>query len=113
MEVRKASRILQRLGSAGRKVQSKSGRVPSDVPKGHLAVYVGIMEQTKRFVIPAQSVNHPLFRALLDKAEEQFGFGHQGPLLIPCDPLIFHNVLCLLRNNSKPEIEQLIMELQK
>ncbi|GLJ10519.1 hypothetical protein SUGI_0129700 [Cryptomeria japonica] len=113
MEIRKASRILRRLGSAGRKVQSKSGRVPSDVPKGHLAVYAGIVEQNKRFVIPAQSVNHPVFHALLDKAEEQFGFGHQGPLLIPCDPLVFHNVICLLRNNSKAEIEQMIVELQK
>lgn len=55
----------------------------ADVPKGHLAVYVG--KEHKRFVIPISYLSHPLFRDLLDWAEEEFGFNHpMGGLTIPC-----------------------------
>ncbi|CAJ2679486.1 auxin-induced protein 15A-like [Trifolium pratense] len=54
-----------------------------DVPKGHLAVYVG--NDHKRFVIPISYLSHPLFRDLLDWAEQEFGFNHpMGGLTIPC-----------------------------
>ncbi|OIV99536.1 hypothetical protein TanjilG_17346 [Lupinus angustifolius] len=53
------------------------------VPKGHLAVYVG--ENHKRFVIPISYLSYPLFKDLLDWAEEEFGFNHpMGGLTIPC-----------------------------
>lgn len=55
-----------------------------DVPKGHLAVYVG-EEHKKRFVIPISFLNHHLFQHLLNRAEEEFGFDHPtGGLTIPC-----------------------------
>ncbi|KAL2460017.1 SAUR-like auxin-responsive protein family [Abeliophyllum distichum] len=58
----------------------------SDVPKGHLAVYVGEIKK-KRFVIPVLYLNHPLFQDLLRRAEEEFGFDHPivGGLTIPCN----------------------------
>ncbi|KAL7156493.1 hypothetical protein ABFS83_02G013600 [Erythranthe nasuta] len=56
-----------------------------EVPKGHLAVYVGENEK-KRFVIPLSYLNHPLFQDLLCQAEEEFGFHHpMGGLTIPCN----------------------------
>ncbi|KAL7147787.1 hypothetical protein ABFS83_06G131200 [Erythranthe nasuta] len=56
----------------------------NEVPKGHLAVYVGQNEK-KRFVIPLSYLNHPSFQELLFQAEEEFGFNHQmGGLTIPC-----------------------------
>ncbi|XP_004506986.1 auxin-induced protein 15A [Cicer arietinum] len=55
----------------------------ADVPKGHLAVYVG--KDYKRFVIPISYLSHPLFKDLLDWAEQEFGFNHpMGGLTIPC-----------------------------
>ena len=60
-----------------------------DVPKGHLAVYVG-EEHKKRFVIPISFLNHPLFQDLLNRAEEEFGFDHPtGGLTIPCSENYF------------------------
>ncbi|XP_042509444.1 auxin-responsive protein SAUR21-like [Macadamia integrifolia] len=56
----------------------------TDVPKGHLAVYVG-ETQKKRFVVPVSYLNQPLFQDLLSQAEEEFGFDHpMGGLTIPC-----------------------------
>ncbi|KAL7108741.1 hypothetical protein ACP275_06G132300 [Erythranthe tilingii] len=61
-----------------------SERRSNEVPKGHLAVYVGHNEK-KRFVIPLSYLNHPSFQELLFQAEEEFGFHHpMGGLTIPC-----------------------------
>ncbi|KAL0422856.1 UNVERIFIED_CONTAM: Indole-3-acetic acid-induced protein ARG7 [Sesamum latifolium] len=60
-----------------------------DVPKGHLAVYVGERER-KRFVIPVSYLNHPSFQDLLFQAEEEFGFDHPtGGITIPCSEELF------------------------
>ncbi|KAL7118616.1 hypothetical protein ACP275_02G014300 [Erythranthe tilingii] len=74
-----------------------SERRSVEVPKGHLAVYVGESEK-KRFVIPLSYLNHPLFQELLCQAEEQFGFYHpMGGLTIPCTEELFIDVTSHLR----------------
>lgn len=70
------------------------GRVPSDVPSGHVAVTVGI--DCKRFVVRTTYLNHPLFKKLLARAEEEYGFSNSGPLSIPCDEALFQEILCYL-----------------
>ncbi|EYU35268.1 hypothetical protein MIMGU_mgv1a021605mg [Erythranthe guttata] len=61
----------------------------NEVPKGHLAVYVGENEM-KRFVIPLSYLNHPSFQELLFQAEQEFGFHHpMGGLTIPCREDLF------------------------
>ncbi|KAI4364256.1 hypothetical protein MLD38_020373 [Melastoma candidum] len=47
--------------------------IPRDVPKGHLAVYVG--EDEKRYVIRVSVLDDPLFLALLDEAREVYDYG--------------------------------------
>ncbi|KAF9680353.1 hypothetical protein SADUNF_Sadunf06G0112400 [Salix dunnii] len=56
---------------------------PADVPKGYLAVYVG--PELRRFIIPTSYLSHSLFKVLLEKVEEEFGFDHTGALTIPCE----------------------------
>ncbi|XP_031484166.1 auxin-responsive protein SAUR15-like [Nymphaea colorata] len=67
--------------------------VQEDVPKGHLAVYVGEKgEQRFRFVVPVCHFNHPLFLGLLKESEEEYGFCQQGCITIPCQVSRFESV---------------------
>uniref|UniRef100_A0A7N0TD84 Small auxin up regulated protein n=1 Tax=Kalanchoe fedtschenkoi TaxID=63787 RepID=A0A7N0TD84_KALFE len=73
-------------------------RKQTDVPKGHIAVYVGEI-QMKRFIVPIAYLNHPSFSALLKMAEEEFGFQHpMGVLTIPCQEEAFIYLTSRLRN---------------
>ncbi|XP_057425175.1 protein SMALL AUXIN UP-REGULATED RNA 12-like [Lotus japonicus] len=69
----------------------ESCSIPSDVPKGHMVVYVG--ENRARYVIKIALLHHPLFRALLDQAQEEYDFIADSKLCIPCDENLFINVL--------------------
>ncbi|GLT70773.1 hypothetical protein SLA2020_428330 [Shorea laevis] len=83
-----AKNILRRSNSFAKRAASTF----MDVPKGHLAIYVGESEK-KRFVVPVSFLNHPSFQQLLGKAEEEFGFDHpMGGLTIPCSKDIFIDI---------------------
>uniref|UniRef100_A0A0D3H797 Uncharacterized protein n=1 Tax=Oryza barthii TaxID=65489 RepID=A0A0D3H797_9ORYZ len=72
---------------------------PADVPRGYCPVYVG--PEQRRFVIPTRYLGHPVFRLLLEKAEEEFGFCHQGALAIPCETEAFKYILqCVERHDN-------------
>lgn len=72
---------------------------PPDIPKGFLAVYVG--PEQRRFIIPTSYLSDPLFKKLLDKVEEEFGFDHSGALAIPCETETFKYLLKCMENHQK------------
>ncbi|XXG74940.1 hypothetical protein AAC387_Pa07g3548 [Persea americana] len=80
--------VAAKINAAG---GAPPGRIPADVPAGHVAVRVGT--NSRRFVVRATYLNHPLFKKLLAQAEEEFGFGNSGPLAIPCDESVFEEIL--------------------
>jgi SAUR family protein len=54
-------------------------------PKGCVTVRVGAEgEEQRRFAVPLGHLKHPLFVALLEEAEREYGFRHQGAVAIPC-----------------------------
>lgn len=58
---------------------------PVQVPKGHIAVYVGQQDgDSQRMLVPVVFINHPLFVDLLKESEKEFGFDHPGGITIPC-----------------------------
>lgn len=79
-----------------------SPEAPLDVPKGYLAVYVG--PELRRFIIPTSYLTLPVFKVLLEKAEEEFGFDHKGGLTLPCEIETFKYLLqCIEHNHKGPD----------
>lgn len=103
MKVRFLRALLKKWQKTGKQVKPCAGcehyrqywgfwtSIPKDVPKGHLAVYVG--ENYKRFVIKISLLQHPVFKALLDQAKDKYGFTTPSKLHIPCAEAIFLHVI--------------------
>ncbi|KAG8501709.1 hypothetical protein CXB51_003902 [Gossypium anomalum] len=75
------------------------------VKKGWLAVEVGLEEEDEeqgfqRFVIPISYLYHPLFKQLLDKAYEVYGYHTKGPLKLPCSVDDFLNLKWQIEKES-------------
>ncbi|XP_057806493.1 protein SMALL AUXIN UP-REGULATED RNA 51-like [Salvia miltiorrhiza] len=68
-------------------------------PSGSVAVYVG--PERRRFVIPTRFLNLPVFVALLNQAEEEFGYPPTGGLTLPCETVFFTNILRLLEKDEE------------
>ncbi|KAL0799179.1 hypothetical protein Bca101_054354 [Brassica carinata] len=73
----------------------------TDVPPGHVAVSVGV--NRRRYVVLAKHLNHPIFRRLLEEAEEEYGFSSVGPLAIPCDESLFEEIIGVLARSKSCE----------
>ncbi|KAF7142088.1 hypothetical protein RHSIM_Rhsim06G0023200 [Rhododendron simsii] len=90
-----------------------SSDVPSghlaDVPSGHLAVCVGA--SSRRFVVRATYLNHPAFGKLLDQAQEEYGYANSGPLAIPCDEVLFEELLGYLGRTESGDDKWVVGEL--
>lgn len=76
---------------------------PADVPCGCLAVYVG--PERRRFVIPTSYLTNSVFRALLAKSEEEFGFCCDGGLRIACTPDVFDHLLWWLEGSTSEFVD--------
>lgn len=63
-------------------------------PKGHFVVYVG--KEMSRFVLPISFLKNQLFKQLLDKAAEEYGFDHTSGLTLPCEEASFRALVQVL-----------------
>ncbi|KAJ1258407.1 hypothetical protein BS78_10G073300 [Paspalum vaginatum] len=73
---------------------------PADVPRGCVPVYVGA--ERRRFVVPTAYLGMPVFRRLLEKAEEEFEFQyHGGAVTIPCDTEAFKYILLVMDRHRR------------
>ncbi|KAL7255879.1 hypothetical protein ACSBR1_009924 [Camellia fascicularis] len=64
-------------------------------PTGHFAIYVG--EERRRFVVPTGFLSHPLFKMLLKKAYDEFGFEQRDGLVVSCSVAAFQEVVSAVR----------------
>ncbi|KAJ1394523.1 Small auxin-up RNA [Sesbania bispinosa] len=79
----------------------KTKKIP---PTGCFALYVG--EERQRYVIPTHYLSHPLFKMLLEKAYNEFGFEQRNALVVPCSVSTFQEVVNAIKcNNSKFDME--------
>lgn len=72
-----------------------------------MPVYVG--EESERFVVNAELLNHPVFMKLLNISAQEYGYEQKGVLRIPCHVLVFEKVLEAVRvNEVSPDVLQLL-----
>lgn len=77
------AKTLQRCRTSLQLAQRRRPPLPPAPSAGYFTVLVGL--EKERFGVRARCANHPLFRALLDAAEAEYGFaGCDGPLELPC-----------------------------
>ncbi|KAM0992871.1 hypothetical protein ACFX2A_008732 [Malus domestica] len=89
---------------------SEQGGSPSaKTPNGFLALYVG--EERQRFLVPTSSLSHPLFKMLLEKAYNEYGFQQRYGLVVPCSVSAFEEVLNAVEcSNGKFDFGELVEE---
>ncbi|CAN6178952.1 unnamed protein product [Urochloa humidicola] len=81
-------------------VTPDSAAAPADVPRGCCPVYVGA--ERRRFVVPTAYLGMPVFRRLLEKAEEEFEFHYvAGGVTIPCDTEAFKYILLVMERHRR------------
>jgi SAUR family protein len=76
---------------------------PAGVPRGCCPVYVGLVApERRRFVVPTSYLGMPVFRRLLEKAEEEFEFHYgSGGVTIPCDTEAFKYILLVMERHRQ------------
>ncbi|TKY60562.1 Auxin-responsive protein SAUR71 [Spatholobus suberectus] len=87
--------------------QQEKKKKPRVAPQGCLTVYVG--PERERFVIKIKIANHPLFQALLDAAEREYGYRNDGPLWLPCDVDLFCEALAEIESSSQDDMGSVSM----
>ncbi|XP_061348440.1 auxin-induced protein X15-like [Gastrolobium bilobum] len=71
--------------------------MPDDVREGYFAVLAIKDGESKRFIVELNYLTDPSFLGLLDQAQEEYGFGQQGALAVPCRPQELQKILDGLR----------------
>ncbi|KAF3645278.1 putative small nuclear ribonucleoprotein G-like [Capsicum annuum] len=85
------------------------GSPNSSTPTGNLAIYVG--EERERFIVPTSYLSHPLFKILLEKTYNEFGFDQTGGLVVPCSVNAFQEVVNAVECcNGKFDFGELVEE---
>ncbi|MED6134069.1 hypothetical protein PIB30_034109 [Stylosanthes scabra] len=81
----------------------------SRTPTGFFAVYIG--EERQRYVAPTSYLSHPLFKMLLDKAYDEFGFDQRNGLVVPCSVSTFQQVINVIEcGNDKFDLHKIFAE---
>ncbi|KAI3782421.1 hypothetical protein L2E82_12466 [Cichorium intybus] len=78
-------------------------------PTGFFTLYIG--EERQRFVVPMGYLSHPLFKMMLEKSAEEFGFGQKNGLVVPCSVNAFQEVVSVVESsNGKCDLSHLVKE---
>ncbi|EXB54579.1 hypothetical protein L484_019148 [Morus notabilis] len=87
----------------------EDGSQTTKTPTGFLAVYVG--DERQRFVVPTNFLSHPLFKMLLEKAYNEFGFQQRNGLVVPCSVSTFQEVVSAVEcSNGKFDFGEIVEE---
>ena len=79
-------------------------------PPGFFTLYIG--EERRRFVVPMGYLSHPVFKMLLEKSSNEFGFTQKNGLVVPCSVNAFQEMVSVVEScNGRCDLSNLIGEL--
>ncbi|PWA35213.1 SAUR-like auxin-responsive protein family [Artemisia annua] len=82
----------------------------SKTPPGFFTLYVG--EERHRFVVPMGYLSHPVFKMMLEKSANEFGFTQENGLVVPCSVNAFQEMVSVVEScNGRCDLSNLIGEL--
>ena len=84
-------------------VSSVVARDGKRIPKGYLPIVLVRDDEggaETRVLVRVKDLKEPCMDALLEMAEEQFGYGQQGVLRVPCDAERFEHVVNMARKSK-------------
>ncbi|KAK9055431.1 hypothetical protein SSX86_026514 [Deinandra increscens subsp. villosa] len=106
---RSQSQPLLKDGEEATSISSFCSSPSCKTPTGFFAVYVG--EERQRFVVPTGYLSHPLFKMVLEKSSEEFGFDQKNGLVVPCSVNAFQEVVGVVEScNGKCDLSHLVEE---
>ncbi|CAL4955959.1 unnamed protein product [Urochloa decumbens] len=75
------------------------------IPKGYLPIVLvhdhdDEGDEETRVLVRVKDLKEPCMAALLELAEQQFGYGQQGVLRVPCDAQRFEHVVNMARKSK-------------
>ncbi|PWZ33554.1 hypothetical protein Zm00014a_022135 [Zea mays] len=84
----------------GAAIRDDDGDKQQRIPKGYLPLVLVRDEGASetRVLVRVRDLEEPCMAALLEMAEQQFGYGQHGVLKVPCDAQRFHHVVTMARD---------------
>ncbi|KAK9110250.1 hypothetical protein Sjap_018310 [Stephania japonica] len=77
--------VPQRILHSDEEEAKRKEKKKMKAKKGWLAVKVGLEDdRLERFAIPMYYLHNPLFKPLMERAKETYGYSTSGPLRLPC-----------------------------
>lgn len=78
--------------------------------RGHFVVY---SKDNTRFLVPLPYLNNPIFRVLLEMAEEEYGLTVHGLLRLPCEKELVDFILSMLEKNSDDDVDKAVLSISR
>ncbi|KAI5669070.1 hypothetical protein M9H77_18923 [Catharanthus roseus] len=76
--------------------------------KGQFVIYT---KDGERFVVPLCYLSHPIFKVLLEMAEEEYGPTIHGRLEVPCEKELMEYILSLLKKKPPVDVEKALLNV--
>ncbi|KAF3771624.1 Auxin-responsive protein [Nymphaea thermarum] len=104
----------QKMAAKGRKRissaavhRSSTGRKASTITeKGHFVAYAS---DGKRYMVPLACLHRPIFRELLNMAEEEYGLNIDGAITLPFDSAVIDYIMLLLQRDMSRQTESALL----
>ncbi|KAL5847951.1 hypothetical protein ACOSQ3_011475 [Xanthoceras sorbifolium] len=92
-------------------MKSSSGKlseiiVEKLIRKINKGAFCCVYKGRQKVVVPLHYLNHPILRAPLEMAKEEFGKTVNGPLQVPCEEEMMDYILSLLRKSASGEVQE-------